>query len=94
MDHLPAGPVTLMIAGAVLAVVGFARRNRPPAPCRPNQARRLLRLVWDLTAGLLYLVVFSAMVLSPRNSVPPRRLSMRDALAGRSSARRSGKAKR
>jgi len=96
MDLTHAAQLTLVVFGASLAVWGHSRRRTDTAAAvfRPF---RLLRLVWDLTAGLVLLVVFSAVALAPRTTQPPRRLSLRDArdvLAGQASARRNGKAKR
>lgn len=95
MDLTHAAQLTLMVFGASLAVWGHSRRRAHTAtPFRPF---RLLRMVWDLTAGLVLLVVFSAVALAPRTAQPPRLLSLRDAravLAGQASARRNGKAKR
>lgn len=91
---LTSGPVALMVFGASLAVWGYTRRPRTTPHVQPAA---LLRLVWDLTFGLLGLVLFALVALAPRNTKPPRRLSMCDAqdvLAGRTTTRSTGKAKR
>lgn len=51
--------------------------RRTPAPvCRPLPLPlALLRLLWDLTAGLVTVLFFAAAVVSPRNAVPKARIT-------------------
>lgn len=64
----------LMIAGGLLAVRGFALRNNPSAPRRRRVAVARARLVFDLFAGLVTVLVFACFAYGPKYTIAPRKI--------------------